>query len=96
MQIVDSLEEHLHVALDMRRLEDDALLHQDRLKIGFAELEDKIQVLVNEEHIHQLPHKYEKQAKANMKRGRATSVSTRYTLGAFPRITILKQPKISG
>lgn len=43
------------MALDMLLLEDDALLHQDRLQIGFAKLEHEIEVLVDEEHVHQLP-----------------------------------------
>lgn len=62
MQVAEALEQHSHVALDMLRLEDDALFHQDRLQIGLAELENEVEILMDEEYVHQLQHKYSKQS----------------------------------
>lgn len=54
VQVPEALQEHLHVTLDVLRLEDDALLHEDGLQVSLAELEHEVHVVVNEEHVHQL------------------------------------------
>lgn len=52
VQVAEALKEHLHVALDVLRLEDDALFHEDGLEVGLAKLEHQVHVLVDEEHVH--------------------------------------------
>lgn len=54
VQIPKSLEQHFHMAFHVLGLQDDALLHEDRLEVGLAELEHQVKVLVDEEDIHQL------------------------------------------
>lgn len=54
VQVPESLEQHFHVAFHVLRLQDNALLHEDRLEVGLAELEHQVNVLVDEKDIHQL------------------------------------------
>ena len=52
VQVAETIQQHSHVALDVLRLQDDALLHEDGLEVGLTELEHQVDVLVDEEHIH--------------------------------------------
>lgn len=46
--------QHLHMALDVLRLEYHALLHEDRFEVCLTELEHQVHVFVDQEHVHEL------------------------------------------